>query len=179
MDDLVLVPDKITHATAAPVNPDRHQQRMYAMTNTVQSVVKTGRIVTADTSFQGIQVLGYAVGIPAERVGSTGLHMQIVTITPDARARPHLHAEHETATFALSGASEFWYGDALKGQAIFPHIPAGVAHLPYNRAKSSCSSLLSPGSIQMSTRASSFAPISMRWIRPMRSRRSSRSANLI
>lgn len=40
------------------------------MTNTVQSAVKTCRLVTADTSIRGIQGLDDAVGIPAEHASA-------------------------------------------------------------------------------------------------------------
>lgn len=98
---------------------------------------RTCRLVTADPGVRGVQGLDYAVGISAERVGATGLHMQIVTIPPGARAKAHLHANHETAIYALSGVSGCWYGDALDDHAVvsagdFFYIPAGVAHLPYN-----------------------------------------------
>ncbi len=95
------------------------------------------RLVRAGASFTGKQGLDYAVGISAESVGARGIHLQLVTIPPGARARAHLHAGHETAIYALSGTSGCWYGARLEHHATvrpgdFFYIPAGVPHLPYN-----------------------------------------------
>jgi uncharacterized RmlC-like cupin family protein len=95
------------------------------------------RLVRAGDAFQGKQGLTYNVGISAETVGAKGIHMQIVTIPPGARAKAHKHADHETAIYALKGVSEVWYGERLEHHAIvkpgdFFYIPANVPHLPYN-----------------------------------------------
>lgn len=98
------------------------------------------RLVRAGAAFEGKQGLIYNVGISAETVGAKGIHMQIVTIGPGARAKAHKHADHETAIYALKGVSEVWYGDRLEHHAIvkpgdFFYIPANVPHLPYNPSK--------------------------------------------
>ena len=97
----------------------------------------TCRLVRAAESFTGKQGLDYAVGISAETVGATGLHLQLVTIPPLTRALAHEHEAHETAIYALSGSSGCWYGDMLDEHVTirpgeFFYIPAGVPHLPYN-----------------------------------------------
>lgn len=83
---------------------------------------------------QGVQ---YAMGICAQSVGATHLSLHMVTIAPGARAKPHLHAAHETAIYALSGVSKVWYGAALQHHEVvepgdFLYIPAGMPHQPYN-----------------------------------------------
>ncbi|GEP08403.1 cupin domain-containing protein [Methylobacterium gnaphalii] len=95
------------------------------------------RLVQAGAAFTGKQGLDYAVGISAESVGAKGIHLQLVTIPPLAKAKAHKHEAHETAIYALSGVSGCWYGDALEEHAMvqpgnFFYIPAGVPHLPYN-----------------------------------------------
>jgi uncharacterized RmlC-like cupin family protein len=97
----------------------------------------TCRLVQASESFQGKQGLTYAVGISAESVGARGIHMQLVTIPPLARAKAHKHEGHETAIYALSGVSGCWFGEGLEQHATvrpgdFFYIPAGVPHQPYN-----------------------------------------------
>ena len=97
----------------------------------------TCRLVRAGASFTGKQGLDYAVGISAESVGATGIHLQLVTIPPLAKAKAHKHEAHETAIYALTGTSGCWYGDGLEEHAVvrpgdFFYIPAGVPHLPYN-----------------------------------------------
>lgn len=97
----------------------------------------TCRVVRASAPFTGRQGLDYDVGISAESVGATGIHLQLVTIPPLARAKAHKHEGHETAIYVLSGQSGCWYGERLEehanvGAGDFFYIPAGVPHLPYN-----------------------------------------------
>jgi uncharacterized RmlC-like cupin family protein len=85
----------------------------------------------------GKQGLSYGVGISAESAGAQGIHMQLVTIPPGARARAHKHTGHETAIYALSGESCVWHGERLEHHSVvrqgeFFYIPADVPHLPYN-----------------------------------------------
>ncbi|GEP00411.1 cupin domain-containing protein [Methylobacterium haplocladii] len=106
------------------------------------------RLVQAGAAFTGKQGLDYAVGISAESVGATGIHLQLVTIPPLAKAKAHKHEAHETAIYALSGVSGCWFGDSLEDHATvrpgdFFYIPAGVPHLPYNpSADEACVALI-------------------------------------
>lgn len=97
----------------------------------------TCHLVQPGAEFVGKQGLHYAVGISAETVGARHIHMQLATIPPGARAKAHMHAEHETAIYGMSGVSGCWYGERLEHHAVvragdFFYIPAGVPHLPYN-----------------------------------------------
>jgi uncharacterized RmlC-like cupin family protein len=97
----------------------------------------TCQLVQAKPPFQGRQGLTYAVGISAESVGSRHMHLQLATIQAGARAKAHVHLQHETAIYQLSGVSGCWYGDQLEHHALvragdFLYIPAGVPHVPYN-----------------------------------------------
>jgi uncharacterized RmlC-like cupin family protein len=63
--------------------------------------------------------------------------LQLVTIPPGGRAKAHKHATHETAIYALKGASGVWHGERLEHHTVvkpgdFFYIPADVPHLPYN-----------------------------------------------
>lgn len=98
---------------------------------------KTCRLVRGGEEHVGKQGLLYAVGVSAESVGATGIHLQLVTIPPGGRAKAHKHEAHETALYALSGESCMWYGERLEEHATvrpgdFLYIPANVPHLPYN-----------------------------------------------
>ena len=95
------------------------------------------RVVTEGDTFVGKQALNYSVGISAESVGASGIHMQLVRIPPGARAKAHKHEGHETAIYALSGTSHVWHGHNLEQHSVVPpgsfmYIPANVPHLPYN-----------------------------------------------
>ena len=63
--------------------------------------------------------------------------MHLLTIPPGGRAKAHLHENHETAIYVLSGEAVMWYGDQLEHEARvsagdFMYIPAGLPHLPAN-----------------------------------------------
>ncbi|WP_439542730.1 cupin domain-containing protein [Hyphomicrobium sp.] len=95
------------------------------------------RVVRADETYAGKQGLTYFCGIAAETVGSKGICMHLLTIPPGARAKAHLHENHETAIYILDGEALTLYGDRLQHQMInkagdLVYIPAGVPHLPIN-----------------------------------------------
>jgi uncharacterized RmlC-like cupin family protein len=97
----------------------------------------TCTVVKAGAPFIGKQGLSYAPGISAETVGARGIHLQLITIPPGARAKAHKHEDHETALYVLSGEAGMYYGDKLEQHLVsrsgdFVYIPANVPHLPYN-----------------------------------------------
>ncbi|WP_245879355.1 cupin domain-containing protein [Xanthomonas pisi] len=103
------------------------------------SDVKKCRVLRASASASALAAQGvhYAMGISAQSTGATGLSLQVVTIAPGGRAKPHLHASHETAIYALTGVSKVWHGPALEHHDVvqpgdFLYIPAGMPHQPYN-----------------------------------------------
>src|SRR5579872_5513044 len=105
--------------------------------NTPVQTAPTCRLVRAGEEFQGKQGLFYAAGISAESAGARGIHLQLVTLPPGARAKAHKHAAHETALYVLSGVSGMWYGEQLEQHfevkaGDFLYIPADMPHLPYN-----------------------------------------------
>lgn len=101
--------------------------------DTVPTCVLIGRT----TEYHGKQGLDYFAGVSAESAGSKGLCLHKVTIPPLARAKPHLHTNHESAVYVLSGEAGMWYGEGLREHVWmragdFLYIPANVPHLPYN-----------------------------------------------
>jgi uncharacterized RmlC-like cupin family protein len=100
----------------------------------------TCRVVRAGPDFIGKQALSYAPGISAESVGAKGIHLQIVTMPPGAKAKAHLHEAHETALYVLSGEAGMWFGEGLEERVSaragdFMYIPANVPHQPYNASE--------------------------------------------
>lgn len=94
-------------------------------------------LVRAGKPFIGKQGFSYAPAISAETVGASGIHLQLLTIPPGARAKAHKHEAHETAIYVLSGEAAMYYGENLEEHMItragdFVYIPANVPHLPYN-----------------------------------------------
>jgi len=97
----------------------------------------TCHVVRAGAEFTGKQGLSYAPGISAESVGSKGIHLQILTMPPGAKARAHKHEAHETAIYVLSGEAGMWYGEGLEEHLSarggdFVYVPANIPHQPYN-----------------------------------------------
>jgi uncharacterized RmlC-like cupin family protein len=95
------------------------------------------RIVRADDTYDGKQGLTYFCGIASETVGSKGICMHLLTIPAGARAKAHLHENHETAIYILDGEAMTLFGDRLQHQMVtragdLVYIPAGVPHLPVN-----------------------------------------------
>jgi uncharacterized RmlC-like cupin family protein len=108
----------------------------------------TCQLIRPDTTYSGKQGFDYFHGISAESVGSRAICMHLLTIPPGARAKAHLHENHETAIHVLSGHGEMWYGEGLTERMLFGpgdlvYIPAGVPHLPINTSDSEpCSAVL-------------------------------------
>ena len=99
----------------------------------------TCRLLRPGETYEGKQGLTYAAGIAAETVGSKGICMHVLTMPPGARAKAHLHENHETAIYCLSGEVDTWYGDQLEHLVLVKagdlfYIPAGVPHLPANNS---------------------------------------------
>ncbi len=101
------------------------------------SAAPTCHLVRPDATYKGKQGLSYFAGIAAETVGSRGICMHLLTMPPGARAKAHMHENHETAIYCLSGAVDTWYGEQLEHHVVVKagdlfYIPAGVPHLPAN-----------------------------------------------
>ena len=101
------------------------------------SATPTCQLVQGAGSYDGKQGFTYQAGISAESAGAQALCMHMLRLPPGARAKAHLHEQHETAIYVLSGITEMWYGPALESHMVvgagdFLYIPAGVPHLPYN-----------------------------------------------
>lgn len=95
------------------------------------------RVIRPGSTYDGTQGLTYFTGICAENTGARGISMMLLTIPAGRRANAHLHEDHETAIYVLSGEAEMWYGDDLSEHLTvrageFLYIPAGMPHLPVN-----------------------------------------------
>jgi uncharacterized RmlC-like cupin family protein len=60
-------------------------------------------VVEPAARHNGKQGLSYFEGISAQTAGSKGLCLHMVEIPPLGRAKPHLHENHESAVYVLSG----------------------------------------------------------------------------
>ena len=95
------------------------------------------KVIRPEKGYHGKQDLDYIDGISAESVGSQAICMMSLTIPPKQHGKAHLHENHETAIYVLSGEATMWYGDKLS-QCLtvkageFLYIPAGTPHVPAN-----------------------------------------------
>lgn len=95
------------------------------------------QIVHAQQASAGVTGFNYAQGISSATAGSEALCLQLATIPPGARAKAHLHKDHESAAYVISGRLIFWFGAELRenvtaGPGDFLYIPPGVPHLSIN-----------------------------------------------
>ncbi len=100
----------------------------------------TCQVIQPGATFEGKQAFTYFAGIAAENTGAAGICMHLLTIPPGGRAKAHLHENHETAIYCLSGEAGMWFGEGLAEHLVvkageFLYIPAGVPHLPYNASE--------------------------------------------
>jgi uncharacterized RmlC-like cupin family protein len=101
----------------------------------------TCKVIHPGEEYTGKQTFVYFAGISAENCGAQGICMHLLTIPPGGRAKAHLHDNHETAIYVISGEAGMWYGEKLEEHldcraGDYVYIPAGVAHLPYNASES-------------------------------------------
>lgn len=97
----------------------------------------TCTVMRAGETYKGKQAFTYFAGISSANSSAQGICMHLLTIPPGGRAKAHLHENHETAIYVLSGKAEMWYGEKLEQHlecqvGDFIYIPAGMPHLPYN-----------------------------------------------
>jgi uncharacterized RmlC-like cupin family protein len=100
----------------------------------------TCKLIQTGETYRGKQGFNYFAGISSETAGSKGLCMHLLTIPPGGRAKAHLHENHETTIYVLSGIAEMYYGEGLREHMTtkagdFIYIPAGVPHLPMNSSQ--------------------------------------------
>jgi uncharacterized RmlC-like cupin family protein len=98
-------------------------------------------------TYAGKQGFDYVEGITAQSVGSTGICMLILNIPPGGRAKAHMHRDHETAIYIVSGEAHTWFGERLENHVVnrageMFYIPAGVPHLPANLGTEPCVAVL-------------------------------------
>lgn len=101
----------------------------------------TCTLISHSAAYHGKQGLEYFAGVSTQTAGAMGLCLHLVTIPPGGRARPHLHANHESSVYVVSGEAGMWYGAGLRQHmwmraGDFAYIPANVPHLPYNASES-------------------------------------------
>ena len=109
--------------------------------------MKSCKVIRGGAAFHGKQGLDYFSGVSAETAGSEGICMHLLVMPPGGKAKPHYHANHETAIFQLEGSTSFYHGPNLENldvvnQGDFVYIPAGVPHQPFNPTEKPAKALI-------------------------------------
>jgi uncharacterized RmlC-like cupin family protein len=97
-------------------------------------------VVRPGETYLGKQGHAFFTGISRQSAGSQALCLHLITIPPGVRSRPHVHQEHESAIYIVSGEGEGWYGKDLEqhftfGRGDFVYVPAGIPHQPANTSQ--------------------------------------------
>jgi uncharacterized RmlC-like cupin family protein len=106
------------------------------------------KLIRPGESYAGKQDFTYFAGVSTESAGSQGICMHFLTVQPGQRAKAHMHENHETAIYVISGEAAMWYGENLAEHmevkaGEYVYIPAGVPHLPYNPSQTeACTSVI-------------------------------------
>jgi uncharacterized RmlC-like cupin family protein len=100
-------------------------------------MTETCRVVRSAEMYEGKQLTQFFAGIATGTVGAQRICMHRVTIPAGVRGEVHVHDDHESALYMLSGRSLTLYGDRLQYEAIavagdFLYIPAGMPHCSIN-----------------------------------------------
>ncbi|MCZ6672337.1 MAG: cupin domain-containing protein, partial [Verrucomicrobia bacterium] len=82
----------------------------------------------------------YHSGISRQTAGSKGICMHILHLPPGAVEKAHLHRDHETAIYMISGSAELRYGEHLEEHEVihageFLYISPNTPHLPRNASE--------------------------------------------
>lgn len=98
---------------------------------------RTCIVLKSGEEHESLQGLVNFVGVSKESAGAEQLCLHLVEFPPGARAHPHLHRDHETALYSLTGRVGMWFGDELEHYVEahpgdFVYIPANVPHQPFN-----------------------------------------------
>lgn len=99
--------------------------------------MKSCKVIRGGAGFHGKQGLDYFSGVSAESAGSEAICMHLLVMPPGGEAKPHYHANHETAIFMLEGSTSFRHGPNLEhtdvvNEGDYVYIPAGMPHQPFN-----------------------------------------------
>jgi uncharacterized RmlC-like cupin family protein len=97
-------------------------------------------VVRGSEPFVSPQGSRYAPGVSADTTGAAALFLGTITLPPRERTKAHVHEQHESAHYMLSGEEvELWTGDRLDQRHVarpgdFLFIPAGMPHVAVNRS---------------------------------------------
>jgi uncharacterized RmlC-like cupin family protein len=110
-----------------------------AQNESEQDSVPSGVIIRAGSAagYEGKQRLSYLERVSAQNAGAKALCMSLLRVPPGGSSAVHLHQNHESAAYVISGVAEMLHGEGLREPALmragdFVYIPAGSPHLVRN-----------------------------------------------
>ena len=98
-------------------------------------------VIDAAEAAEGRTGVTYAAGVSSATAGASALCLQLASLPPAGRSRPHRHDAHESAAYVLAGAMVLRYGERLEHEVVarqgsFLYIPSGVPHAVLNASDS-------------------------------------------
>ncbi|HSW24829.1 MAG TPA: cupin domain-containing protein [Burkholderiaceae bacterium] len=108
--------------------------------NQQQVPLHAARVIRGGEPYRSAQGSVYSPGVSAQTAGSKSLFLGMVTLQPGERTRAHIHDQHESAFYVLSGEDvELRSGPRLEHRSVaqagdYLFIPAGVPHVAVNRS---------------------------------------------
>lgn len=108
---------------------------------TTATASRTATVLPGTAGTRSPQGSIYAPGVSAQSAGSQHLFLGVVTLPPGERTRAHVHEEHESAFYVLSGDDiELWSGERLEHceharAGDYLYIPPMVPHVAVNRSR--------------------------------------------
>jgi uncharacterized RmlC-like cupin family protein len=112
-----------------------------------QPTDSTCRVIRAAPVLEGRQGVRMFAGIAAQTAGAQRICMHLITIPAGGRGHAHLHENHETALYMLSGKVITRYGERLEHEVTiragdFLYIPADLPHVPVNTSATESAELV-------------------------------------
>jgi uncharacterized RmlC-like cupin family protein len=110
--------------------------------------IRSGCVISGGAQYRGKQGLDYRPGVSAENVGSTGLWVGTVEMPPGARTVAHVHENHETGIYIVSGDTvDLFSGENLEVHEIcrpgdYTYIGPGVPHVAVNRSQTTAMAVI-------------------------------------
>ena len=101
------------------------------------TVIKPGQ------TYVGKQGFTYGAGASAETVGAKHICMNVLPMSPGARAKAHYHEGIETIAYMLVGECAVYYGDNLEHRVLVhagdqAFVPVDMPHAPCNESDAPC-----------------------------------------
>ena len=101
------------------------------------------RLVKPGTKYEGAQGVTYDAGVSRNTTSAEKVCMNVLPMSPGAKAKPHQYKGIETIAYMLKGECTVFHGEKLQSQTLVKqgeqiYIPDDMPHAPYNLSEEEC-----------------------------------------